>query len=88
MATPDRYTCEEVFRFLDDYLDRELGEAEQALVRAHLEICVVCANEYRFEASVLQHLKANLRRIAVPHDLMQRISRAIQATPPTGADDR
>lgn len=88
MATPDRYTCEEVFRLLDDYLDRELDEVDQALVRAHLETCVVCANEYRFEASVVNQLKAKFRRIAVPEDLMRRISRAIHAAPPTGPDDR
>ncbi|MGH7561766.1 MAG: zf-HC2 domain-containing protein, partial [Gemmatimonadales bacterium] len=32
-ATP--YGCEEVFRRLDDYLDRELSGEEIALVREH-----------------------------------------------------
>jgi anti-sigma factor (TIGR02949 family) len=87
MATPDRYTCEEMFRVLDDYLDRELGEAERTLVSEHLATCVVCAAEYRFEESVLTHLKAKIRRLAMPEDLMRRISRAIEQTRPTGTDD-
>jgi anti-sigma factor (TIGR02949 family) len=87
MPTPDRYTCEEMFRLLDDYVDRELGEAERARVGEHLATCVVCAAEYRFEESVLKHLKAKIRRIAVPEDLMRRISRALEGTRPTGTDD-
>ena len=28
MTEPERYTCEDVFRRLDDFLDRELGPDE------------------------------------------------------------
>jgi anti-sigma factor (TIGR02949 family) len=78
MPIPDRYTCEEVFRRLDDYLDRELAAAEVAIVRQHLEVCAVCASEYRFESSVLEQVRAKLRRIAVPADLCARIAAAIE----------
>ena len=74
---PDRYTCEEMFRKLDDYLDRELCSDEVGLVRRHLETCATCASEYRFEESVLAQLRDKLRRIAVPPDLLERISRRI-----------
>jgi len=79
MHPPDRFTCEEVFSRLDDYLDRELSVAEMQLVREHLETCAACAGEYRFEAGVLDGLREKLRRIAVPGDLMARIAERIAA---------
>jgi anti-sigma factor (TIGR02949 family) len=73
----DRYNCEETFRRFDDYLDRELTPAEQALVEEHLEHCERCARELRFEASVLRQVREKVERIAAPRDLMSRISRAL-----------
>jgi anti-sigma factor (TIGR02949 family) len=77
MAQIDRYTCEEVFRRLDDFLDRELPESERALVRQHLETCAVCASEYRFEESLLVRLKEKARKLSAPPDLLSRISGAL-----------
>ncbi|HWA55900.1 MAG TPA: zf-HC2 domain-containing protein [Gemmatimonadales bacterium] len=79
MHPPDRFTCEEVFARLDDYLDRELTAEEMQLVRDHLATCAACASEYRFEAGVLEGVREKLRRLAVPADLMARISARIAA---------
>ncbi len=79
MHPPDRFTCEEVFARLDDYLDRELTADEMRLVREHLATCAACASEYRFEAGVLEGVKEKLHRLAVPADLMARISARIEA---------
>lgn len=75
---PDRLNCEELFRRLDDYVDRELVEAEAELVRQHLETCVVCAAEYTFETSMLQGVREKLRRIHAPEGLLERITRRIR----------
>ena len=77
--SPDRYTCEDVFRRLDDYLDRELDAREQELVRQHLETCAVCAAEFQFESTLLKQVKSKMQRIAVPQDLFQRICRALES---------
>jgi len=69
----DRYTCEEVFRRLNDYLDRELSPAEMAMVQEHLNTCAQCASEYAFEASVLRELKGKLRRIDLPQSLIEKV---------------
>lgn len=74
-------TCMEVFERLDDYLDRNLSSDEVALVVRHLDECVVCAGEYRFEATVLEGLKARLRRIDVPAHLLSSIMMRLQAEP-------
>jgi len=73
-----RLSCEETFRRLDDYLDRELNEEEMALVRVHLDECAVCSSEFRFEAGVIDSVRRKLRRIAAPPDLIQRISVRLQ----------
>ena len=78
MASPDRYTCEEAFRRLDDYVDRELGAEEMQLVKQHLETCVVCASEYEFESSVLDHVRRKVRRVALPPGLLERLTRRLE----------
>ena len=74
MSAVDRYTCEEVFRRLNDYLDRELSAAEMALVKEHLDTCGQCASEHAFEASVLRELKSKLRRIDLPRSLIDKVA--------------
>ena len=75
----DRYTCEETLRRLADYLDRELGEAELRLVREHIDTCAACAREYGFEAAVVQQVRAKLRRISAPAELVERLTAALAA---------
>jgi predicted anti-sigma-YlaC factor YlaD len=78
MAQIDRYTCQETFRRLDDYLDRELTLQEVQLVREHLDVCAICASEYAFEASALRQLRDKLQRITPPPDLLAKVSRALE----------
>ncbi|MGQ0649801.1 MAG: anti-sigma factor family protein [Gemmatimonadaceae bacterium] len=73
MTELDRLTCEETFRRLDDYLDRELSPGELRLVQEHLHLCAACAKEFRFEASLLQSVRSKLRQIAVPQALQARV---------------
>jgi anti-sigma factor (TIGR02949 family) len=84
MSQIDRYTCEEAFRCLDDYLDRELDPGQMECVREHLETCAVCASEFDFEQTVIEDVRGKLRRIRAPRDLMSRISALIASA--RGAD--
>jgi anti-sigma factor (TIGR02949 family) len=77
MKQRDRFTCEEAFRRLDDYLDRELAGSEMSRVRDHLETCAACAREFTFEASVLDRVKSKLRQIDVPPDVLSRVTAAL-----------
>jgi anti-sigma factor (TIGR02949 family) len=77
MSHIDRYTCEEAFRCLDDYLDRELPADQMDCVREHLETCAICASEVEFEQAVIDDVRGKLRRIRAPADLMSRISSLI-----------
>lgn len=73
MTALNRYTCEEAFRRLDDYLDRELGAAEMELIHEHLAICEACAREFSFERSVLERVGAKLREFPLPNGLRSRV---------------
>lgn len=81
MSRLDRMTCEETFRVLDDFLDRELSPEEMQRVQAHLDTCAACTREFQFEASVIASVRAKLERIAAPADLLARISRRIASDP-------
>lgn len=70
----DRYTCEEMFRRLDDFVDRELPPEQIARVQEHLDSCAACAEEYAFEAEVLAEVRRKLRRITVPESFLQRLT--------------
>lgn len=70
----NRVTCEEAFRQLDDYLDRELSAEGLRLVEEHLAICAGCLREFTFERSVVQGVRRRLRQAVGTSDLMARIS--------------
>lgn len=71
------FSCEETFRRLDDFLDRELSAAEIQSVEAHLGACEMCMREFRFEAGVLRGVREKLPRLSAPPDLLARISARI-----------
>jgi anti-sigma factor (TIGR02949 family) len=80
MGQLDRMTCEEAFSRLDDFIDRELSPEEMKLVQEHLDTCAACTREFTFEATLVQGVRDKLRRIAVPPDLLSRISRKLTDT--------
>lgn len=78
MTEPARsFTCEDVFRRLDDFLDRELSAEEMDMVQAHLDACAQCASEHRFERRLVDDVRSKLQRIRVPEALLARIRRSI-----------
>lgn len=78
MTAPSRYSCKEVVEKLDEYVDRALTAEEIASVEEHLQRCAECACEYRFESNLISEIRAKLRRIDLPPDLMSRISQMIR----------
>ncbi len=73
MSGPGRFSCDEVLRRLDDFVDRALGFEEIRRVEEHLADCVACAEAARFESSLIAGIRARLRRIAVPSGLRESI---------------
>lgn len=79
MQKTDPYTCQEAFRRLNDYLDRELTQEEIRMVQTHLEICATCAMEFQFEANVLKQIRAKVRQIQAPPALLSKVLKAIES---------
>jgi len=71
------FSCEEAFRRLDDYLDRALDPGELRSVEEHLENCVRCTREFRFEQTLLSEVKAKLRQLRVPASLVERVTQRL-----------
>lgn len=82
----DYRSCREAFRRLDDYLDRELTPGEVEAVRRHLEVCAMCADEFRVEAGILREVRGKLQRVSMPAGLQARIWKTLvrERRPPAG----
>ncbi len=74
----DRVTCEHAFRHLDDYLDHELTPQEMQEIKAHLEICAMCAKEFRFQAEVLEEVRERIQRLALSPTLRGKVTSALR----------
>jgi anti-sigma factor (TIGR02949 family) len=83
----DRYTCEEMLRRLDDYLDRELSAEEIVLVEEHLQDCEACSREFGFEASVIRAVRSKLREVDVPQSLRDSIATSLTRERANERDD-
>ena len=73
------YSCEEVVRRLDFWVDRELRPHEFELLEAHLETCASCAVHARFARSFVSAIKERVRRIAVPPGLESQVKALLEA---------
>jgi anti-sigma factor (TIGR02949 family) len=80
----DRYTCQETFNRLNDYLDRELSPEEMRLVEEHLAVCAFCVLEFRFEANVLHQVRTKLHAIPAPEGLLNKVLIALDAAQSDG----
>ena len=73
MDTLDFFSCAQVVRLLDDFVDRELTLREIRQVERHLLVCGQCAREVRLEQGTLRSIWATLRRIRIPPGLEARV---------------
>lgn len=74
----DRFTCEQVFERLDDYLDRELTPREMQLIEEHLEICAWCAGTYGFQEETLNALRSRIQRVPAAPQLRSKVAAALK----------
>ena len=77
MRRIDRYTCQETFGRLNDYLDRELSPEEMRRVEEHLAVCAYCVLEFAFEANVLREVRGKLQSIQAPEGLVSKVMGAL-----------
>lgn len=79
MSSHESLSCRETFERIDDYLDRELSDAEMELVRAHVKACEVCTKVFEFEGSVVSAVRQKLEDVTLPEGLKQKVFRSLEA---------
>ena len=88
MSEIDFNSCAQVFARLDDWVDRELAADDLEQIQKHLEICAMCASEFRLEGQLLRTIRDKVRRIQLPPGLearvWQRVNEAASKQPPPG----
>ena len=72
-----QYNCQEAYRRIDDYLDKELPAEEIQLVAEHLEFCLMCASEFKYEATLIEAVRKKFNLISEPSGLFAKISRSL-----------
>jgi anti-sigma factor (TIGR02949 family) len=70
--------CAEACRRLDDYVDRELSDAEIAAVDEHLAFCEDCAGEFAVERELLDCIREKLKSVRVPPGLRAKIAERLE----------
>lgn len=80
------YSCEDVRRRLDAYVDGELSAGEARAVELHLAACDRCAGVLGFEKTLLDGLKERIRESGVPAGLRERIESALNSDREEPAD--
>jgi mycothiol system anti-sigma-R factor len=75
--------CDDCIERLFAFLDTELSPTELKQVRAHLEGCDDCDDEFVFEARFLEQLKECCTSDVAPAELRQRVILRIRGESPS-----
>lgn len=81
------WTCAQVFKRLDDFVDRELQPEELARIELHLRRCRKCTQRFQFEASVLADVKDKMRRIQMPEGMAGRLHETLLREAEAGSSE-
>lgn len=65
--------CEQCEEMMQDYLDRELTEAEMQQAESHLDTCSYCRRRYRFEVSLRRYIRTAASE-QMPVELKQKLA--------------
>ena len=70
--------CKEAVDRLYQYLDRELNQDEQQVVKTHLERCPPCLDLFHFEENVLTFVGNRCRETIAPPSLRDKVQKLCQ----------
>ena len=77
-GNPHETPCSEVLARVASYIDGELGGADCAQIRQHLDECGPCLREFGLEEVVKRLVHKHCGRDLVPGDLRARVLTRIQ----------
>lgn len=72
-------SCVETVKYLYEFMDREIDESREIVVKKHLDNCSECRQKYDFEKGIRALVKAHCINIKAPPHLHDRIIEGIAA---------
>ena len=66
-------SCEQAYREVYQFLDRELSDDELTTVRQHLDDCPPCAHLFQFEGTIVRYVRERGARETCPAAVVKSI---------------
>ncbi len=73
----DKMTCDECMQRLEEFVDRELTDAEVREVKLHLEFCPPCEERYRFQTGFKRLVKVCCEQDKAPASLREKLQKIL-----------
>jgi len=70
-------TCDECMQRLEQYVDRELTDAEVREVRLHLEFCPPCEERFSFQSGFKRLVKVCCEQEKAPAALREKLQKIL-----------
>jgi mycothiol system anti-sigma-R factor len=69
--------CQDCFKALNPFLDRELSDEDIVQVRQHLDACGGCLHVYQFQESLKRLVRVRCQEQVAPASLRAKISMSL-----------
>lgn len=70
-------TCEECMQRLDEFVDRELTDAEIREVKLHLEFCGPCEERFQFQSDFKRLVRVCCEQDKAPASLREKLHKIL-----------
>ena len=70
-------SCEECIQKLDQFVDRELTDAEVRELKLHLEFCPPCEERYTFQADLKRLVRTCMEQDVAPASLRAKLQKIL-----------
>jgi anti-sigma factor (TIGR02949 family) len=70
-------SCEECIQKLDQFVDRELSDAEVRELKLHLEFCPPCEERYTFQSDLKRLVRTCMEQDVAPPGLREKLQKIL-----------
>ncbi|MEP7105968.1 MAG: zf-HC2 domain-containing protein [Chloroflexota bacterium] len=70
-------SCDECIQKLDQFVDRELTDAEVRELKLHLEFCPPCEERYTFQADLKRLVRTCMEQDVAPASLREKLQKIL-----------
>lgn len=73
----NKYDCDDIEKFVQQYLDGALSEEQKILFEEHLDYCLPCDKKIEFEKKLKDVVRLKIKRILTPNQVEERIGKML-----------